>query len=113
MKYADVKWEKAACSGMDTQKFYEIEDRMPDSAIHNFRSVCMACPLWEQCLRYAFTNEKYGMWGGLTSRERDLFWEQQNYYHDDWQRLGQSLSYYGIDINTVQLMYLEENVVNK
>jgi hypothetical protein len=109
MKYAQVEWSKAACAGMDTQKFYEIEDRMPDATIHSFRAVCMACPIWEQCLRYAFTNEKYGMWGGLTTRERDLFWYEQDYYHQDWQRLSDSLAHYGININHVNLMYLEEH----
>ena len=35
------------------------------------KRVCATCPVREQCLTYALTrNEKYGIWGGLTEKER-------------------------------------------
>lgn len=111
MNFKEVNWSKAACSGMDTQKFYEIEDRMPDASVHAFRVVCMACPIWEQCLRYAFGNEDYGMWGGLTSRERELFWILDLDYHNLWLRLQESLAVYGIDIWDVMKIYEQERSV--
>lgn len=108
MKYKDVEWKKAACAGMDTQKFFEIEDRVPDATVHSFRAICMACPIWEQCLRYAFMNERYGMWGGMTNRERELFWLLDVDYHDMWNRLSASLEEYGIDIWHVMSIYKDE-----
>lgn len=33
--------------------------------------ICSACPVREQCLRYAFENEvEFGIWGGMTERDR-------------------------------------------
>lgn len=107
MKYKDVKWALAACAGMETRKFFEIEDRVPDDVVHKFRAVCMACPIWEQCLRYAFLNEDYGMWGGLTNRERELFWLEGEDYHNMKTRLKDSLAEYGIEYDYIKTIYEE------
>ena len=35
------------------------------------KSVCRQCPVQEECLEYAVNNrEKFGIWGGLSERER-------------------------------------------
>jgi WhiB family redox-sensing transcriptional regulator len=35
------------------------------------KSICKTCPVLEPCLEFAMeTNQKYGIWGGLTSKER-------------------------------------------
>jgi WhiB family redox-sensing transcriptional regulator len=35
------------------------------------RELCGICPVRQQCLQYALTQrEEYGMWGGLTPKER-------------------------------------------
>jgi len=35
------------------------------------QAICSACPVREQCLEHALTmNERYGVWGGLTEKER-------------------------------------------
>lgn len=35
------------------------------------KSYCTACPLQELCLEYALeAEEEFGIWGGLTARER-------------------------------------------
>lgn len=37
----------------------------------NARNLCAICPLVEMCLDYALTNnEIYGVWGGLTPKQR-------------------------------------------
>lgn len=105
MKYADVMWQKAACAGSETDKFYAIEDRCTDDEIHTFRAVCMSCPIWEQCLKYAFENEDYGMWGGMTTRERELFRGRGTDYHNNWTKLRLSLHVYGINIFDVHELY--------
>jgi WhiB family transcriptional regulator, redox-sensing transcriptional regulator len=35
------------------------------------KRICMACPVREECLDYALSNdERFGIWGGLSERER-------------------------------------------
>ncbi len=35
------------------------------------RRICATCPVKEPCLEFAIeTNQKYGIWGGLTDKER-------------------------------------------
>lgn len=105
MKYANVEWKKAACAGLDTSKFYDIEDRATEQEIHEFRATCMKCPIWEACLKYAWCNEDYGMWGGMTTRERDLFRGKSSDYHHNWNKLRLSLHAYGISIFNVHEIY--------
>ena len=64
----DVKWRKqAACSGLDTSIWYK-----PDSASGEAKSICGECEPQRQCLEYALAaREVYGVWGGLTTKERN------------------------------------------
>jgi WhiB family redox-sensing transcriptional regulator len=35
------------------------------------KAICQRCPVIEPCLEFAMdTNQKYGIWGGLTDMER-------------------------------------------
>lgn len=35
------------------------------------KTICQQCPVQEPCLEFAMeTNQKYGIWGGLTDKER-------------------------------------------
>ena len=35
------------------------------------RAICEACPVMDECLRYALaTNQTEGVWGGMTGSER-------------------------------------------
>lgn len=76
-KYDEVKWEKAACRGsIHTDLFYSVEEErsiMAYDYINAVRTICASCPIWKECLAYAFENEIYGVWGGLTSHERLSF----------------------------------------
>lgn len=54
-----------ACS-IESKPF--IEQRIN---VEQCKDVCNHCPVKDLCLRYAIANnEKYGIWGGLTRRER-------------------------------------------
>ncbi len=58
---------KAACKGVDPDLFYPIKDSDAEDA----KAVCQQCPVRVPCLEYALANnEKEGVWGGLTERER-------------------------------------------
>lgn len=60
----------AACNnGVDPDLFYK-GDRHPEDT-NRARSICHGCPVRIQCLTAAYTsNEAWGIWGGLTRRER-------------------------------------------
>ena len=36
------------------------------------KRICARCPVREECLEWALKNEDYGVWGGLSARERKL-----------------------------------------
>lgn len=61
-------WSKrAACRNVDTDLFYP--DRGGD--IRAAKRICRACPVQAPCLDYALERgERYGVWGGLSERER-------------------------------------------
>jgi WhiB family redox-sensing transcriptional regulator len=64
----DHTWrDDAACRGIDPELFFPTrggDTRQP-------RAVCADCPVRTDCLEHAITtNEKVGIWGGLSERER-------------------------------------------
>ena len=59
--------ERAACSQVDPEAFPSD----PVDRLHEAKQVCRRCPVKEECLAYALKNhEQFGIWGGLTERER-------------------------------------------
>lgn len=66
--------EDAACRSYENIMFFGEEGEAElDRQIRENRakSVCQRCPVNEQCLEFAMeTNQKYGIWGGLTDKER-------------------------------------------
>lgn len=59
--------EQAKCLGEDPDIFFPERGSPGDSA----KRVCVNCPVRIECLEYALANsERYGIWGGLTERER-------------------------------------------
>lgn len=57
--------EEAACSGLDPEIWFDVIT--PLAA----KQVCGKCPVRELCLR-VFRGEEYGIFGGLTPRERRI-----------------------------------------
>lgn len=69
-------WQmRAACRHLDTSVFFHpANERGPAAAARDddAKQVCGACPVIEACLRHALAvREPYGVWGGLTTGERD------------------------------------------
>lgn len=59
--------ERAGCMTADPDLFFPERGSPGDSA----KRVCVNCEVRLECLEYALANgERYGIWGGLTERER-------------------------------------------
>ena len=59
--------DRAACLGANPADFFPGRGESTEPA----RQVCRSCPAAEACLTHALaTTEKFGVWGGLSERER-------------------------------------------
>jgi WhiB family transcriptional regulator, redox-sensing transcriptional regulator len=65
---ADAWQEYASCRGLDPDLFFPERGGDTRSA----KAVCDGCPVRAECLDYALTPpvEKFGIWGGMSERER-------------------------------------------
>ncbi len=72
----ELDWqEQAACREHENTLFFgpdagesELEKQ---SREQRAKLVCQRCPVQEPCLEFAMeTNQKYGIWGGMTDKER-------------------------------------------
>ncbi len=61
-------WQMFAnCLGVDPDLFFPERGASTKEA----KAVCQGCVVREDCLEYALQNgEKFGIWGGLSERER-------------------------------------------
>ncbi len=61
-------WQrKANCMGVDPDLFFPERG----SSTREAKEVCRGCVVREECLEYAVSyGEKFGIWGGLSERER-------------------------------------------
>ncbi len=64
----DRSWQiQANCLGVDPDLFFPERGASTREA----KAVCRACVVRDECLEYALVNgEKFGIWGGLSERER-------------------------------------------
>jgi len=70
----DQSWAaRAACAGDYPEFWFPVERAGRGVADYTHaRAVCAECPVRAECLDCAIRNgEAYGVWGGLTPRERD------------------------------------------
>lgn len=61
-------WEPyGACLGCDPALFFPERG----SPCQQAKAVCAGCPVQRECLEFAVrTNQQFGIWGGLSRRER-------------------------------------------
>lgn len=66
--YGTGDWrDEGLCAQTDPDAFYPDKGQSPKQA----KKVCAGCPVQALCLAYALTHdERYGIWGGLSERER-------------------------------------------
>jgi WhiB family redox-sensing transcriptional regulator len=106
-EYKQVDWDKAECLEVDTELFYRVEEERNSTAyqyINAVRSICGRCPIQKDCLAYAFGNEDYGVWGGLTSLERRSMGDPEK-YPIQLRRALEALKMYGITYQEVRKVY--------
>lgn len=63
----DSEWPtRARCVGTDPEALF-----VQGAAQHQAKKVCSGCPVRTQCLAEALNNRtEFGIWGGMTERER-------------------------------------------
>jgi hypothetical protein len=55
------------CRGIGPEEFFSENDKIVDRA----KKICAQCRISRKCLEFALENkEKFGVWGGLTAKER-------------------------------------------
>ncbi len=64
----DPQWqEKALCAQTDPEAFFPEKGGSTREA----KRICLGCEVKDACLEYALANdERFGIWGGLSERER-------------------------------------------
>jgi WhiB family redox-sensing transcriptional regulator len=67
-------YRAAACREVDVSVFYPADnDRgvLAARRVQRAKQICQTCPVIRVCLTVALTtDERYGIWGGLTPNER-------------------------------------------
>lgn len=65
----------AFCSQTDPEAFFPERGDSPKDA----KSICMMCPVREECLEFALENdERLGIWGGTSERERRVIRKERD-----------------------------------
>jgi len=67
---AETEWMmRAACRGMDAAMFFPEKGENAGDA----KTVCEGCPVRAECLELALVKrEQFGVWGGLSEKDRRL-----------------------------------------
>jgi WhiB family redox-sensing transcriptional regulator len=65
---AELEWqERALCAQTDPEAFFPEKGGSTREA----KRICVSCEVKTECLAYALSNdERFGIWGGLSERER-------------------------------------------
>jgi WhiB family redox-sensing transcriptional regulator len=69
------EWQdEALCRHLPVRVFFDVDD--PSGAVRTHaeqvaKGVCRRCPVIVACREHALAAEDYGIWGGLTARERE------------------------------------------
>jgi len=65
------KQGEVSCQSFPDMMYEEAENIESRKTRHMIKQICALCPVRDLCLEYALeAKEEYGIWGGLTTRER-------------------------------------------
>lgn len=67
----ELSWqERALCAQTDPEAFFPEKG----GSTRDAKKVCVGCDVRSECLEYALEHdERFGIWGGLSERERRKF----------------------------------------
>lgn len=77
---AELSWKKdALCRNMPPNFFYPVgQSRAAEAQTEQAQRVCHECPVKDECLEYAVTNnERHGVWGGESEKSRMTIMRQR------------------------------------
>ena len=63
---ADDWQEEGLCRGLDPEMFYPSRGVRTNTV----RAICDECPVRHPCAEWGIAHEGYGLWGGLSERQR-------------------------------------------
>lgn len=64
-------FDQALCAQTDPEEFFPEKGESSRIA----KKICGRCPVAADCLDYALaSNERYGIWGGVSERDRRRMW---------------------------------------
>ena len=74
MDFERDDWQvKGLCRGVEPEVFFPIAEEDAWRA----KEICTACGVRQQCLAFSLSNrERYGVWGGVTEKERQDMWRR-------------------------------------
>jgi WhiB family redox-sensing transcriptional regulator len=79
-----VHWEwqyKGVCRKVDPEVFFPPDSERGPKRLRrelDAKRYCQSCPVLNQCRDHALRmHEPYGIWGGMTARERELYLRQR------------------------------------
>lgn len=107
-RYAEIEWEKGACYGAPTNLFYMVEENRRHNDwidVGILRTICGGCPIYRKCLAYALEHENYGVWGGMTTQERNTL--NGRAPAERSQEIISELAQYGVSITDITEAILE------
>lgn len=83
----DEDWTtRGACTGMDPDSFF-----VQGADQQKIKVACSACPVRLECLADALDNRiEFGVWGGMTERERRRLLRQHPQIRDWYRALSRS-----------------------
>jgi WhiB family redox-sensing transcriptional regulator len=76
------EWQyKGLCRKVDPEVFFPPDSERGPKRLRrelDAKRYCQSCPVLTQCREHALQmHEPYGIWGGMTARERELFLRQR------------------------------------
>jgi WhiB family redox-sensing transcriptional regulator len=74
--------DDALCAETDPDLFFASIGHA--DSVTEAKKICLGCEVRQQCLEFALqTNERFGVWGGKSERERRKLRRQLGYFDTD------------------------------